>query len=247
MEVNVQKGYTFNMFDKVRIAIERYATETSTNLILGKMTKYPNGSSYRQAYFFCEKQERYSGKKQQYVLVVLLFIVVCKFDQNDLGFTKKLHNNKLCGQPPNNKHIRENEKNEENIMQKLDKNNKISYLPDTNDTNVDLCVYDPKSDTIFGDEECWQKIKTDMKFYLNEQNDLYSKKLEYDVSQLDKVLSYTSENASKKYWFYSSECAQLASDIFNAPVIVLAAESYFFMPFNQESGFCKIPIILQWH
>ncbi|CAG8812154.1 4796_t:CDS:1, partial [Racocetra persica] len=49
-----------------RAAIKGYAAETSTNLILGKTTKYPDGSGYRQAYFFCEKQGNYGGKKQQY-------------------------------------------------------------------------------------------------------------------------------------------------------------------------------------
>ncbi|CAG8450579.1 17087_t:CDS:1 [Dentiscutata erythropus] len=93
-------------------------------------------------------------------------------------------------------------------MQKLDKIDEISRLSNTNDTNIDiyipqniiLQIHDPKSDSncrfrslaiaIFGDEECWQKIKTKMIFYLNEQHDLY-KKLEYDVSRLKEVLSYT--------------------------------------------------------
>ncbi|CAG8784903.1 5649_t:CDS:2, partial [Gigaspora margarita] len=85
-----------------------------------------------------------------------------------------------------------------------------------------------------------------MKSHFDEQNDLY-KKLGYDVNRLDEVLSYMeSGNALQKYWFYSPECAQLASDTFNVPVIVLAAENYSFMPLNQEPDFCKKPIILKW-
>ncbi|CAG8785779.1 5456_t:CDS:2, partial [Dentiscutata erythropus] len=110
-------------------------------------------------------------------------------------------------------------------MQKLDKNDEISRMSSTNDINIDLCVpqniilqiHDPKSD-------------------------------EYAAGQLKEVLSYTNLGiALQKYWFYSPKCAQLASDIFNVPVIVLTAESYSFISLNQEPGFCKRPIILQWH
>ncbi|CAG8843408.1 734_t:CDS:2, partial [Gigaspora margarita] len=169
MEVDVLKGCTFNTFDKVRAAIEGYIAKTNTNLILGKTTKYPDGSGYRQAYFFCEKQEKYINT------------VAHKFDQSDLDFTEKL-------QLPNNKQCSKKNK----FMQELDQDNKISHLPSTNDKNVDLC--DPKDDG-------------------------------YDVSRLNEVLSYMKSGiASQKYWFYSPECAQLASDTFNVPNIVLAAE-----------------------
>ncbi|CAG8450623.1 17090_t:CDS:2 [Dentiscutata erythropus] len=127
-------------------------------------------------------------------------------------------------EPTNNKRIHGAKKNESNavcskktkVMQKLDKNDVISHMSSTNDTNIDLCVpqkqfHYPKNDgnygfralamAIFGDEE--------------------------------QVLSYTDLGiASQKYWFYSPECVQLTSDTFDAPVIVLAAESYSFMLLN---------------
>ncbi|CAG8615643.1 11637_t:CDS:2 [Gigaspora rosea] len=56
--------------------------------------------------------------------------------------------------------------------------------------------------------------------------------------------------SSQEYWFYSPECAQLASDTFNVPVIVFGmntAASIFFLPFKQKPGLRKRPIILQWH
>ncbi|CAG8806324.1 19924_t:CDS:2, partial [Dentiscutata erythropus] len=106
-------------------------------------------------------------------------------------------------------------------MQKLNKNDEISHMSSTNNTNIDLhvpqnvilLIHDPKSDgncgfrslaiAIFGDEE--------------------------------QVLSYTDLGiVLQKYWFYSPECTQLASNTFNVPVIVLAAKSYSFMPLNQE-------------
>ncbi|CAG8808574.1 17071_t:CDS:1, partial [Gigaspora rosea] len=49
-------------------SIENYAAKTNMVLILGKTSKNPDGSGYRQAYFVCEKQRKYDGKDEYYTI-----------------------------------------------------------------------------------------------------------------------------------------------------------------------------------
>ncbi|CAG8812594.1 41021_t:CDS:2 [Gigaspora margarita] len=229
MEVDVLKRCTFNTFDKVRAAIEGENIVGKKQQYTTKRTDCPFvvGVNYnKRSKEFVITKSYLKHNHDTCFTTTKVNTVAHKFDQSDLDFTEKL-------QLPNNKRIHGAEKNEENVecskktkfMQELDQNNKISHLPSTNDTKVDLCdpqnatlqIHDPKDDG-------------------------------YDVNRLDEVFSYMeSGNALQKYWFYSPECAQLASDSFNVPVIVLAAENYSFMPLNQEPDFCKKPIILKWH
>ncbi|CAG8835121.1 1052_t:CDS:2, partial [Gigaspora margarita] len=108
-------------------------------------------------------------------------------------------------------------------MQKLDKNNKILCL-----SNINIDPYVPQ-DAI-----------------LQIHNPIG-----YDVNRLTTILSYIMPGrSSQEYWFYSPECAQLASDTFNMLVIVFemnTAASIFFLLFKQKPGLHKRLIILQWH
>ncbi|CAG8504376.1 26148_t:CDS:2, partial [Gigaspora margarita] len=139
------------------------------------------------------------------------------------------------GGPPNNKCICGADKDKENVvhqkktkaMQKLDKNNKILCLSNTNiDSYVPqdaiLQIHNPIDDgncgfwsldiAIFKNKELWGSLQ--------------------------------------EYWFYSPEYAQLALDTFNAPVIVFGMNttaSIFFLLFKQKPGLHKRPIILQWY
>ncbi|CAG8465578.1 7409_t:CDS:2, partial [Gigaspora margarita] len=54
---------------------------------------------------------------------------------------------------------------------------------------------------------------------------------------------------SQEYWFYAPECAQLASDTYNVPVIVFGANSntsLLFLLFEQKPGLRRKPIVLHW-
>ncbi|CAG8645833.1 3252_t:CDS:2, partial [Gigaspora margarita] len=59
-------GFYFDTFANACAAIENYATKTNMVLILDKASKNPDSSCYRQAYFVCEKQEKYSRKEENY-------------------------------------------------------------------------------------------------------------------------------------------------------------------------------------
>ncbi|CAG8591471.1 17950_t:CDS:1, partial [Cetraspora pellucida] len=77
---------------------------------------------------------------------------------------------------------------------------------------------------------------------------MYANILGYNVKRLINVLSYIKPGCSQEYWFYTPECAQLASDAFNVPVAVFcenSASSLLFLPFDQRPGCYKKPIILQ--
>ncbi|CAG8736528.1 13619_t:CDS:2, partial [Cetraspora pellucida] len=62
----IRTGSIFATFPEARAAIETYAAKTNTVLILGRTTKNPDGSGYRQAYFVCERQGKYSGKEEKH-------------------------------------------------------------------------------------------------------------------------------------------------------------------------------------
>ncbi|CAG8817725.1 40979_t:CDS:2, partial [Gigaspora margarita] len=62
-----ESGCTFTTFAEV---LERYAARIHTFIILGRTSKNPDGSSYKQAFFVCEKQGKY----------------------DNLGLIEKLHN-----------------------------------------------------------------------------------------------------------------------------------------------------------
>ncbi|CAG8609398.1 9025_t:CDS:2, partial [Dentiscutata heterogama] len=72
----------------------------------------------------------------------------------------------------------------------------------------------------FKDEEKGKDIKFVIKDQLIKQKELYSNILGYNINYLITVLSYLNQICLIEYWFYSSEYAQLASDIFNIPVTV---------------------------
>ncbi|CAG8698244.1 12055_t:CDS:1, partial [Cetraspora pellucida] len=82
------------------------------------------------------------------------------------------------------------------------------------------CGFRSLAVTFFKDEEKWKDVKFVMKDQLIKQKELYSNILGYNMNHLIAVLSYLSQTCQMELWFYSPECAQLASDIFNVPVIV---------------------------
>ncbi|CAG8826655.1 17364_t:CDS:2 [Gigaspora margarita] len=143
-------------------------------------------------------------------------------------------------------------------------NNKLShsfstYSYSSISQDMILYVYNPISDghcgfrslavALFKDEKKWQDIKVTMKDQLTKQKELYNNKLGYNIDQLMAVLTCIEPICSWEFWFYSSECAQLASDTFNVPIVVFGADpeaSLYFLPYNQKPGRRKKPIILQW-
>ncbi|CAG8668725.1 50_t:CDS:2, partial [Ambispora gerdemannii] len=67
METDILKtGRVFPTFAEVRVVIKRYATKTNAVLILGKTSKNPDGSDYRQTFFVCEKQGKYGKKNEKH-------------------------------------------------------------------------------------------------------------------------------------------------------------------------------------
>ncbi|CAG8821019.1 18128_t:CDS:1, partial [Racocetra fulgida] len=54
----------FSTFDEAHAFIENYAAQAQIVIILKKSTKNPDGSGYRKAYFVCEKQGNYNGRKE---------------------------------------------------------------------------------------------------------------------------------------------------------------------------------------
>ncbi|CAG8776246.1 4818_t:CDS:1, partial [Racocetra persica] len=61
----VESGRAFATFAEACVTIERYAMQMNSVIILGKTSKIPD-NGYRQALFVCEKQEKYSGKNDEY-------------------------------------------------------------------------------------------------------------------------------------------------------------------------------------
>ncbi|CAG8689672.1 15551_t:CDS:1, partial [Cetraspora pellucida] len=121
-----------------------------------------------------------------------------------------------------------------------------------------LHVHNPISDgycgfrslavAFFKDEEKWKDVKFMMKSQLIKHRELYGNILGYDINRLMAVLSYLEPMCSMEFWFYSLECAQLASDAFNVPVIIFGTDpttSLFFLPYNQKPGRRRKPVILQ--
>ncbi|CAG8738707.1 40703_t:CDS:2, partial [Gigaspora margarita] len=96
MEIDLPKsGCTFTTFAEVRAVIKRYAIRTHTVIILGRTSKNPNGSSYKQAFFVCKKQGKYSGPNKKYTTSEQFSTVMRKLDQDNLGLIEKLHNDGL--------------------------------------------------------------------------------------------------------------------------------------------------------
>ncbi|CAG8680632.1 12912_t:CDS:2, partial [Racocetra fulgida] len=110
----IRTGSIFATFPEARAAIETYAAKTNTVLILGRTTKNPDGSGYRQAYFVCERQGKYGGKEEKHTTkrtgcpfmiginyrkrsknFVITNPAIRKFDQDDLGLIEKLCDNGL--------------------------------------------------------------------------------------------------------------------------------------------------------
>ncbi|CAG8694023.1 31043_t:CDS:2 [Gigaspora margarita] len=92
-------------------------------------------------------------------------------------------------------------------------------------------------------------IKANMKPQLTKKKDFYNKTLGYDINRLINGLSYLELGTSQEYWFYAPECAQLASDTYNIPVIVFGVKpnaSLLFLLFEQKPGLYRKPIVLQW-
>ncbi|CAG8719827.1 3953_t:CDS:1, partial [Cetraspora pellucida] len=141
----------------------------------------------------------------------------------------------------------------------VDKENIVStYFNLQISQDIILHVHNPISDgycgfrslavAFFKDEEKWKDVKFVIKDQLIKQKELYSNILEYNMNYLMTVLSYLSQTCLIKFWFYFPECAQLASDTFNMPVIVFGtgpATTLLFLPYNQKPGRRSKPIILQ--
>lgn len=112
------------------------------------------------------------------------------------------------------------------------------------------CGFRSLAIAIFKEEKKWQDVKIAMRKYLNKQEEMYDNILGYDIKRLTAVLSYLEPECPHDYWFYTPECAQLASDTFNIPVVAFGADptsSMLFLPFDKKPGRRKKPIILQWH
>ncbi|CAG8650252.1 8840_t:CDS:2, partial [Scutellospora calospora] len=63
-----KKECIFFTFDEACAFVENYASQTNIVTILGKTTKNSDDSGYRQAFFVCEKQGSYNGKKKHILL-----------------------------------------------------------------------------------------------------------------------------------------------------------------------------------
>ncbi|CAG8626839.1 13419_t:CDS:1, partial [Ambispora gerdemannii] len=67
MKIDIPKtGHVFLIFAKARAVIERYAAKINAVLILEKISKNSDRNDYRQAFFVCEKQEKYDKKNKKY-------------------------------------------------------------------------------------------------------------------------------------------------------------------------------------
>ncbi|CAG8839099.1 33325_t:CDS:2, partial [Racocetra persica] len=98
-----EAGRVFTTFSEIYVLVEQYAAKTNTILILGKTSKNPDGSGYRQVFFVCERQGKYGvnyhKKAQEYVITksclehnhdlhsnaTKFSTIMRKLDQNDLG------------------------------------------------------------------------------------------------------------------------------------------------------------------
>ncbi|RIB05087.1 hypothetical protein C2G38_2220621 [Gigaspora rosea] len=152
-----------------------------------------------------------------------------------------------CGRPPKTDVVKQNSDN-----------NGVYINPNIPQDAI-LQVYDPIGDShcrfrslviaILKDENRWRDVKVIIRDYLSKRREMYGNILGYDVKQLIDILSYTEPEYLQDYWFYIPECAQLASDAFNVPVVIFGADptaSFFFLPFNQKPGRRKKSIILHW-
>ncbi|CAG8811056.1 31292_t:CDS:2, partial [Gigaspora margarita] len=101
------------------------------------------------------------------------------------------------------------------------------------------CEFQSLAIAIFKEEKKWQDIKIAMKKYLNKQEEIYDNILGYDIKRLIAILLYLEPKYPYDYWFYTPEYAQLASNIFNMPVVAFGTDptsSILFLPFDQKPG-----------
>ncbi|CAG8805457.1 39308_t:CDS:2, partial [Gigaspora margarita] len=95
-------GFLFDTFAEAHAAIKNYAAKTNTMLILGKTSKNPDSSGYRQAYFVCEKQKKYSEKEENYTTkrTGYCFCIGVNYRKrtNKFVITKSIleHNHEIC-------------------------------------------------------------------------------------------------------------------------------------------------------
>ncbi|CAG8779122.1 16716_t:CDS:1, partial [Cetraspora pellucida] len=152
---------------------------------------------------------------------------VANYDRIEMPIVKYAH-----GCPQNNKRICS--KNEDKtskkvtVRQKSDDDSIYSNLHISQD--MILQVHNPISDSHYGfrslaiaffkDEKRWQNVKVTIKGQLTKKKQLYNNILGYNINQLIVVLSYIEPVCLQEFWFYSPECAQLASNTFNMPVVV---------------------------
>ncbi|CAG8504356.1 26147_t:CDS:2 [Gigaspora margarita] len=102
---------TINTFDKAHVAIEKYAAKTSTNLILGNITKNSDEDQYitkrtgcpfvigvnyhKHIKKFAITKSNLEHNHDIYLEATRFSTIAHKFDQNDLGLIEKLNNDGL--------------------------------------------------------------------------------------------------------------------------------------------------------
>ncbi|CAG8518285.1 19090_t:CDS:2 [Cetraspora pellucida] len=198
-------------------------------------------------------------------------IVVCKFDKDDLGLIKKLHDNELRTKDiffvlasVSSKYIH-----------KPDVYNMISYyiaLKDIYGTKQDQddefiqeifwayhsifsefivkLAYDDSLETYYIEQELtvlWRQFP-EAKSYMCETWILYKNNWLVPFTKHNINLDIKSSQHVESLYNKLKECAQLASDTFNVPVIVFGtgpAISLLFLSYNQKPSHCRKPIILQ--
>ncbi|CAG8828673.1 29232_t:CDS:2, partial [Racocetra persica] len=118
-----KKGSVFSTFEKARAFIENYAAHTNTVIFLAKTTKNKDGSGYRQEQYNGKKEKyitkqigcsfvariNYSKHEKKFAITKLCLehnhevnpdarkfsSNMRKFDLNELGMIRELHNNGL--------------------------------------------------------------------------------------------------------------------------------------------------------
>ncbi|CAG8451623.1 9008_t:CDS:2, partial [Scutellospora calospora] len=189
---------------------------------------------------------------QHIIIVYLLYLRTCVSQSKQSTFEMTNADNIIdykeikiievkhkCGHPPNNRRIpdaNENKFKKAKIDKKLDKGNTFLHLFGL---ELDLRI-----------SQNAQDVKAAIKSQLTKWQHFYSNILGYNTDQLMNILSYIQPECSQEYWFYSLECVQIASDMFNMLVAIYSIDlmtSLLFLPFDQKSRHRKKLIILHWH